>query len=111
MAIVKDEFGGKPRVVVAVSEFGKFHDHRFARKAMHHSVSWPKHYEELKRSAKEAFKKDVNVTVVSDDEDEKQPEETEDILSKIAKLSKEELSRVKEKLSELEKEEVPASEE
>lgn len=67
--------------------------------------------EELKRSAKEAFKKDVNVTVVSDDEDEKQPEETEDILSKIAKLSKEELSRVKEKLSELEKEEAPASEE
>ncbi|MBQ8751066.1 MAG: hypothetical protein IJZ30_05475 [Alphaproteobacteria bacterium] len=52
---VKEEFGGKPRVVVAVSEFGKFHDHRFARKAMHHSVSWPKHYEELKRSVEEKY--------------------------------------------------------
>lgn len=50
---VKEEFGGKPRVVVAVSEFGKFHDHRFARRAMHCKVSWPKHYEELKRSVDE----------------------------------------------------------
>ena len=66
--------------------------------------------EELKRNAKEAFKKDVNVTVVSDDEEE-QNEEQESILEQNAKLSKEELARVKEKLSELENEEASASEE
>ncbi len=68
--------------------------------------------EELKRHAKEAFKNVVNVTVVKD-EDEKAQEEKEsnDVLSQIDKLSKEDLARVKEKINELEKEEKPSSEE
>lgn len=57
--------------------------------------------EELKRNAKEAFKKAVNVTVVVDDENES----AEAVLEKMEKLSKEDLAKVKEKLSELEKEE------
>lgn len=64
--------------------------------------------EELKRNAKEAFKKVVHVTVVKE---EKEGEEAEDILSKVEKLSKEDLARVKEKISELESEEKPAQEE
>ena len=57
--------------------------------------------EELKRNAKEAFKKAVNVTVVVDDENES----AEAVLARMEKLSKEDLAKVKEKLSELEKEE------
>ena len=52
-------------------------------------------------SAKEAFKKAVNVTVVVDEDEQNK----EDIVSKIEKLSKEDLEKVKEKISELEKEE------
>ena len=61
--------------------------------------------EELKRNAKEAFKKAVNVTVVVDDENES----AEAVLARMEKLSKEDLAKVKEKLSELEKEEQVAS--
>ena len=57
--------------------------------------------EELKRNAKEAFKKAVNVTVVVDEDEQSK----EDIFSKIEKLNKEDLEKVKEKISELEKEE------
>lgn len=60
--------------------------------------------EELKRNAKEAFKKAVNVTVVVDDENES----AEAVLARMEKLSKEDLAKVKEKLSELEKEEKTA---
>ena len=52
---VKSEFGGKPRVVVACSEFGDFHDRKLARKALHYKVSWPKHVEELKRSVSDKY--------------------------------------------------------
>lgn len=68
--------------------------------------------EELKRKAKEAFKNSANITVVKDEEEvkaEPQEEKQEDILSQIDKLSKEDLARVKEKISELEQEE-PVSE-
>ena len=61
--------------------------------------------EELKRNAAEMFKKAVNVTVVVDDEKEST---AEDVMSKMDKLSKEDLQKVKEKLSELEKEEKTA---
>lgn len=57
--------------------------------------------EELKRNAKEAFKKAVNVTVVVDEENES----AEAVLARMEKLSKEDLAKVKEKLSELDKEE------
>lgn len=57
--------------------------------------------EELKRHAKEAYKKATNITVVKDDEEENKEE---DILSQIDKLSKEDLARVKEKISKLEEE-------
>lgn len=56
--------------------------------------------EELKRNAKEAFKKAVNVTVVVDEENES----AEAVMAKVEKLSKEDLAKVKEKISELEKE-------
>ncbi len=62
--------------------------------------------EELKRNAAEAFKKAVNVTVVVDEDENPK---AEDIVSKMGKLSKEDLAKVKEKLSELEKEEQVAS--
>ena len=57
--------------------------------------------EELKRHAKESYKKATNITVVKDDEEENKEE---DILSQIDKLSKEDLARVKEKISKLEEE-------
>lgn len=63
--------------------------------------------EELKRNAKEAFKNVVQVTVVKDDDEEKA--EKEDILSHLDKLSKEDLARVKEKLSKLETKEEEVS--
>ena len=56
--------------------------------------------EELKKSATDAFKKAVNVTVFSDEKDD-----ADGIVSKMDKLSKEELEKVREKLSELTKEE------
>ena len=56
--------------------------------------------EELKRNAKEAFKKAVNVTVVVDEENES----AEAVMAKVEKLSKEDLAKEKEKISELEKE-------
>ena len=52
---VKNECGSKPRVVVAVSEFGDFHDRILARKALHYEVSWPKHVQELKRSVSDKY--------------------------------------------------------
>lgn len=68
--------------------------------------------EELKRHAKETFKNVVNITVVKDDEENQHDEnKSEDLLSKIDKLSKEDLARVKEKINELEKEEEISSEE
>ena len=52
---IKKECGNEPRVVMACCEFGDFYNDRLARKAMHYSVIWPKHYEELKKSVNEKY--------------------------------------------------------
>ena len=64
---VKKECGDEVRVVVACSEFGEFHDHKLARKAMHWLVSWPNHYEELKRSVnKKHYEETFNPKYIRD---------------------------------------------
>ena len=52
---VKKECKNKIRVVVACSEFGKFHDARLARKALHVAAAWPDHYEALKKGVGEKY--------------------------------------------------------
>ena len=56
---VEKDCDDEAKVVVACSEFGDFHNHRLARKALHYKVSWPKHYEELKRSVSQKYYKET----------------------------------------------------
>lgn len=84
--------------IATIAEKAKEYATEFEAKGKETCEKTEQQSEKLKQDIKEAVEKAVSVTVVNE-------ESTEDFVSRMDKLSEEDLTKIKEKLAELEKKE------